>query len=67
MDHGHTRHSALGASQKGHWRIAEVIGGENRLGSARAFMPEALARRTIEAVSPAFCQAPVASTRNLQH
>jgi hypothetical protein len=36
--------AALAASEKIHWRVEDLIGGERRLDFTRRFMPEALAR-----------------------
>ena len=44
MNHGYSYQSTLTASEAIHWRIEDIIGGENRLDFAKPFMPESLAR-----------------------
>src|SRR6266550_3701656 len=44
MNHGYSYQSFLTAPEAIHWRIEDIIGGENRLDFAKPFMPESLAR-----------------------
>lgn len=44
MQETYTYEATLAASQRIHWRIEDIIGGEKRLDFTRPFMPESLAR-----------------------
>jgi len=44
MNHGYSYQSFLRAPEEIHWRIEDIIGGENRLDWTKPFMPESLAR-----------------------
>ena len=43
MNHGYSYQSTLTASEAIHWRIEDIIGGENRLDFTKPFMPESFA------------------------
>ena len=44
MQQTYTYEATLAASQRVHWRIEDIIGGDKRLDFTRPFMPESLAR-----------------------
>jgi hypothetical protein len=44
MNHGYSYQSTLTASDAIHWRIEDIIGGQNKLDFAKPFMPESFAR-----------------------
>lgn len=44
MNHGYSYQSTLTASEAIHWRIEDIIGGQNQLDFAKPFMPESFAR-----------------------
>jgi hypothetical protein len=44
MNQQYTYQAALGASEKIHWRVEDLIGGDKRLDFTTPFMPESLAR-----------------------
>lgn len=44
MHRQYTYEAILGASERIHWRVEDVIGGDKQLDFARSFMPESLAR-----------------------
>jgi hypothetical protein len=44
LQHGYTYEETLAASEKVHWRVEDVIGGEKRLDFDKPFLPESLAR-----------------------
>src|SRR5512138_1713011 len=43
-NHGYTYQNTLAASERIHWRVEDLIGGEKRLDFSKAFMPESFAR-----------------------
>jgi len=43
MNHGYSYQSTLTASEAIHWRIEDIIGGQNRLDFGKPFMPESFA------------------------
>jgi hypothetical protein len=44
MQHNYSYQDALEASERIHWRVEDIIGGEKRLNFKKPFMPESLAR-----------------------
>ena len=44
MDHHYTYQAVLAASERIHWRVEDLIGGNKRLDFGKPFMPESLAR-----------------------
>src|SRR5262245_54851256 len=42
--HGYTYQSTLAASERIHWRVEDLIGGDKRLDFSKPFMPESFAR-----------------------
>jgi len=44
MDHGYSYRNILDASERVHWRVEDIIGGDKRLDFAKPFMPESLAQ-----------------------
>ena len=44
MDHRYTYQAVLAASERIHWRVEDLIGGDKRLDFSKPFLPESLAR-----------------------
>lgn len=44
MDHPYSYDSAIAASERIHWRVEDIIGGDKRLDFGKRFLPEPLAR-----------------------
>jgi len=44
MEHNYTYQAALAASERIHWRVEDLIGGDKQLDFDKPFMPESLAR-----------------------
>jgi hypothetical protein len=44
MEHHFTYQAALSASERVHWRVEDLIGGDKRLDFSKPFLPESLAR-----------------------
>ena len=44
MDHNYTYQGVLAASERIHWRVEDLIGGDKRLDFGKPFLPESLAR-----------------------